>query len=325
MSIAVLSIDGGGIKGIVSAVVLDKLEQLLKEYSNFPDARIGDYFDLIAGTSTGSILTALYLFPENGHPKYSANEILHFYLELGSNIFQKRPLYPLFGSKYTESGLKDTLDYFFDDLKISELLKPCLFTAYDTTSRKAEFFNQITGKKDPLRNPLVSEAVRASCSAPTYFPPVCLSIPPDCPSCYVDGGVIANNPSLCALIEALKLEECNSIQEIHLLSIGNANNDSSYYYENVKKWGLIEWAVPLFSILLNSNTQTVDYQLQTLFHIIGTPEHYLRLQTNTPTKPPALDDYDNATLDYLLNAGDKLIKKYEKELNQFAHWLVTRK
>lgn len=324
MSTAVLSIDGGGMKGIVSALVLDKLELLLKEYSGDANARIGDYFDLIAGTSTGSILAALFLIPQNEHPKYSASQILNFYLDLGPNIFQKQSLYPLFGSKYTNQGFQATLDYFFGDLKISELLKPCLFTSYDTTTRKAVFFNQVNGKKDPARNPLVSEAVKASCSAPTYFPPVCLSITPDCSSCYVDGGVVANNPSLCAVIEALKLEECKSIQEIHLLSIGNVKNDTSYNYRNVKKWGLLEWAVPLFSILLNSNAQTVDYQLQTLFHIIDKPAHYLRLQVNALEKPPAMDDYDNESLDYLLTAGNELIETYKKELNDFAKWLVTR-
>lgn len=324
MSTAILSIDGGGMKGIVSAVLLDKLEILLQKYSQNPNARIGDYFDFIAGTSTGSILAALYLIPENNHPKYSAWEILNFYLTLGPSIFVKQSLYPLFGSKYVSHGFQETAEKLFGSLKTSELFKPCLITSYDTTSRKAIFFNSETGKKDPLRNPYVAEAVRASCSAPTYFPPVCLSITPDCPACYVDGGVVANDPSLCAVIEALKLKQCKSIHDIHLLSVGNVKNDVSYKYRDVKKWGLLEWAVPLFSTLLNSNTQTVDYQLKTLFSIIEEGDHYLRLQVNTLDKPPAMDDYSSDAVNYLLTAGDEMCETYDKQLHEFANWLVSR-
>lgn len=325
MSIAILSFDGGGMKGIVSAVVADKLERLLQKYSQNPQARIGEYFDLIAGTSTGSILTALYLTPENGHPKYSAHEILDFYLTLGAAVFQKQSLFPLFGSKYISSGFEITLEKYFGSLTIRDLLKPCLITSYDTTSRKAEFFNSETAKHMPERNPLVREAVRASCSAPTYFPPVCLSSTPECPACYVDGGVIANDPALCAIIEALKLEQCESIYDIHLMSIGNLKNDSNYHYRDVKKWGLIEWAVPLFSILLNSNEQTVDYQLKTLFNILGPQNRYLRIQMNALKKPPAMDDFSKKTVDFLLTCGDELFETYRSELEEFAKWLVTRK
>lgn len=324
MSTAILSIDGGGMKGIVSAVLLDKLETLLQEYSRNPNARIGDYFDLIAGTSTGSILAALYMLPEENHPKYSAKEILNFYLALGPSIFVKQSLYPLFGSKYVSRGFQETAEKLFGNLKMSQLLKPCMITSYDTTSRKAIFFNSETAKKDPFRNPYVAEAVRASCSAPTYFPPVCLSMAPDCPACYVDGGVVANTPSLCAIIEALKLKQCKSIHDIFLLSVGNVKNDTFYKYRDVKKWGLIEWAVPLFSTLLNSNTQTVDYQLKTLFSIIDEEDHYLRLQVNTLDKPPAMDDYSTEAINYLLTAGDEMIEKYDKQLHEFVNWLVLR-
>lgn len=324
MSTAILSIDGGGMKGIVSAVVLEKLEELVQLYSRNPKARIGDYFDLVAGTSTGSILTALYLTPDNGHPKFSAKQILEFYLTLGPSIFQKQSLYPLFGSKYMGREFEDALNKILGTIRLSELLKPCLITSYDTTARKAVFFNQETAKKDDSRNILVADAVRASCAAPTYYPPVCLTNPPVCPSCFVDGGVVANNPALCAIIESLKLPHCQSMHDIYLLSVGNIKNDTSYYYREVKKWGLIEWAAPLFSILLNSNEQTVDYQLSSLFSQTDEQNHYLRLQVNALEKPPAMDDYSKEAIDFLLTCGDELIETYTEELDSFAEWLVKR-
>lgn len=324
MSIAILSIDGGGMKGIVSAVLLDKLEMLLQEYSKNTDARIGDYFDLFAGTSTGSILTAFYLIPENDYPKYSAHDILDFYLTLGPSIFEKQSLFPLFGSKYTSHGFDEELSHYFGNLKLSDLLKPCLITSYNTTNRSAVFFNRETALKDSNRNPLVKEVVRASCAAPTYFPPICLSKTPDCPNCYIDGGIVANNPSFCAVIEAMKLEQCKSIQDIHVCSVGNVKNDATYNCREVRKWGLIEWAVPLFSLLLNSNMQTVDYQMKALFNNLDKEEHYMRFQMNSLEKPPAMDDYSDKAIDFLLTAGYEMIETYEDQLNQLAKWLVTR-
>ena len=85
--ICILSIDGGGIRGIIPAKILVRLEKLLQEYSRNPQARISDYFDLIAGTSTGSILTGLYLCPSDGErkmAKYTAQQALDLYLNEGA-------------------------------------------------------------------------------------------------------------------------------------------------------------------------------------------------------------------------------------------------
>lgn len=324
MSTVILSIDGGGMKGIVSAVFLDKLELLLKKYSQNPNARIGDFFDLIAGTSTGSILTAFYLLPENGHPKYSAHEILNFYLTLGPSIFDKQSLFPLFGSKYTSHGFEEQLSYYLGNVKLSELLKPCLITSYNTSNRSAIFFNRETALKDPIRNPLLKEAVRASCAAPTYFPPVCYSRNPNCLNCYIDGGIVANNPSFCAVIEALKLKQCKSLHDIYVCSVGNVKNDETYTGRDIRKWGLIEWAVPLFSLLLNSNMQTVDYQMKKLFDNLDLSDHYLRFQANSISKTPAMDDCSEKAIDFLLSTGEELAETYQESLEHFAQWLVYR-
>ena len=124
------------------------------------------------------------------------------------------------------------------------------------------------------------------------------------------------------MIEALKLPECKSIHNLYLLSVGNIKNDTSYYYRDVKKWGLLEWAAPLFSILLNSNEQTVDYQIKSLFHTLNRDEQYLRLQLNRTIKVPDLDDYSNSAIDYMMTCGYELVETYQKELDQFSKWLV---
>ena len=88
MKMRILSIDGGGIRGILPGQILVALEEKLIEKSGNPNARIGDFFDLIAGTSTGAILGAAYICPDiNGQPKFSAQEAVNFYLEDGDEIF----------------------------------------------------------------------------------------------------------------------------------------------------------------------------------------------------------------------------------------------
>ena len=80
----ILSIDGGGIRGILPGQVLVSLEEKLKKLDKNKDAKIADYFDLIAGTSTGGILSCMYLTPtdeKNKRPKFSAKKAVELYLD----------------------------------------------------------------------------------------------------------------------------------------------------------------------------------------------------------------------------------------------------
>lgn len=322
-SVRVLSIDGGGIKGIITAKILVQLEDLLKKYSHNPYAKIADYFDLIAGTSTGAILAALYLCP--GHletARYSAREILDFYLRFGKEIFKRRPLYPLYGSKYTNQPLRKLLQSYLGNLMISDLSKPCLLTSYDMTQRKSIFFNSLSSKKDPARDYPVSEAVLASASAPTYFPPSCLYKNKCCSSGLIDGGVFANNPSMCALIEALKLTSFKNMEDLLLLSAGNAKETHSYTYESALHWGVFQWAIPIFNILADSGEQTISYQMDKLFESLHLSEQYLRVQYQTAKKVPAMDDVSESSIKSLLSMGDQLILQEQNRLEEFAKKLV---
>ncbi|MBN4081086.1 patatin-like phospholipase family protein [Caldithrix abyssi] len=114
----ILSIDGGGIRGIIPGQILVEFEKKLKKYSGNDDARIADYFDLIAGTSTGGILACIYLFPGDGNPlkpKFSAKEAVNLYLERGDEIFdvslwQKiRSAGGLTDEKYSANELEEAL------------------------------------------------------------------------------------------------------------------------------------------------------------------------------------------------------------------------
>ena len=123
----ILSIDGGGIRGIIPGRVLVALEQKLQSASNDNNARIADYFDLIAGTSTGGILACLYLCPQSDQrkrPKYTAQDAVDLYLEKGDEIFdipiwhRLRSADGLRDEKYPADGLEEALDDYLGDLKL---------------------------------------------------------------------------------------------------------------------------------------------------------------------------------------------------------------
>ena len=148
----ILSIDGGGIRGIIPGQILVTLEKRLQELDNNPNGKIADYFDMIAGTSTGGILTCIYLIPEKGpksKPKFSAEEAVDLYMERGDEIFdisigQKiRSGFGVLDEKVLcQRRSRKRLEYYLGNLKLSELLKPCLVTAYNIKKRKSHFFTQ---------------------------------------------------------------------------------------------------------------------------------------------------------------------------------------
>ena len=332
MSVNILSIDGGGMKGIISSIVLMHLEEYLREYSQDKDVGIVDYFDIVAGTSTGSILTALLLCPdEYGKPKYHAEDALQLYISRGKDLFRKRPLYPintLFGlykSKYTNRYFKEELDKYFGELKISKLLKPCMIVTYDMETRKTLFLNSISCKQDSSREMLVKDAVLASCSAPTYFPPVKANYGVYREHCFIDGGVSANNPAMSALIESLKLPIVMGLRDTYVFSLGNAMTQKYYSCGNIAKWGIAKFALPLISIFMESSEEIVDYQLHKLYECHRMEDHYLRIEDVIYGEIPAMDDTSKKAIDTFIKIGNQLSDREEERLRAYAKQLVERK
>ncbi len=319
----ILSIDGGGMRGIISAILLQSLEEMLQKYSNNPKARIGDYFDLVAGTSTGSILTVLYLYPnERGESKFSAQEVTQAYIDYGNYIFKRQFFYPFWGAKYTNKNLEGMLVEYFHEDTLGNLRKPCLLTSYDITQRKAVFFNSVTGRADERRNYLLKDAILASTAAPTYFPPTCKKERKSCYGCLVDGGVIANNPSLCALIEALKLPDCSRLNQILTVSVGNAKNTKSYSCRKAKFWGLFQWALPMLDILMDGNEQTVDYQLRRLYKSINQPQDYVRFILHTDETVPKMDECTTEAIKRFQELGNRLVDRERAQTEVLAKRLT---
>ena len=326
----ILSIDGGGIKGIISAVVIERLERVLRQRTGNSEHKIADSFDLIAGTSTGAILAGIYLCPgEDGRPKYSASDALKLYIENGEFIFKRgmpwkfRTLLGLLGPKYSNQNLKILLTNYLGNLKINEFVKPCLITSYDMGRGSPAIFTSWIGRASS-HNIYAKDALLASAAAPTYFPPVRIESKRDNKnynnSFFIDGGVFSNNPSMCAVAEALKFTENHRIEDISLLSVGNIRTDENYEYEKAVNYGLLKWVLPAIDVMMDGSIQTVDDQLTAMYRSVGRSCQYLRVDAGglPHGDAPRMDDASFENIEKLIKMGKLLEYESEHKLRKFA-------
>ncbi len=328
----ILSIDGGGIRGIVPGQILVYVEKLLKEVSGNDRTRIADYFDLIAGTSTGGILTCVYLCPapdDPTTPRFSAEEAVELYLERGDEIFDV-PMWHKFKSgggvfdeRYPAEGLENVLEDYLGILELKSLIKPCLITAYDIKRRQAHFFTQHDAKDNAGQNFYVRDVARATSAAPTYFECALVKSFSNITYPLIDGGVFANNPSLCAYAEARGFPNSPTAKDMVLLSLGTGQSKVPYYYREAKDWGLAEWAKPVIDIMMSGVSETVDYQLQQMYAAVRKPNHYLRIQPQLRHASPEMDNASMENMAALKELGSYTAEEKKKELAAFAKLLVA--
>jgi len=334
----ILSIDGGGIRGILPGQVLVSLEEKLQKRSGDPNARIADYFDLFAGTSTGGILTCLYLCPgkENPmRPAFSAKEAVDLYLKNGGSIFENTIAHKITSfnglgeEKYPSSVIESLLRSYFEDVKLSQLLKPCIIPSYNIYKRSTHFFTQHDAKEKVGYDFYVREVARATSAAPTYFEPARAHSMAGVSYPLVDGGVFANNPSLCAYAEArqqFKREDSSknvTASDMFMLSIGTGTIKKSYEYDKAVGWGSLGWIQPVLDIMMSGASDTVDFQLMEIFDSIDKKENYIRIDPQMGEADTELDNASPENLKALEEAGKATAQQYETELNRIADFLVS--
>jgi patatin-like phospholipase/acyl hydrolase len=297
--IRVLSIDGGGIRGIVPALVLAEIERRTEK-------RTASLFDLIAGTSTGGILACALAKPD----ALPAERLVDLYEQEGPKIFNRtiwqriHSIEGLADQKYDDDGLEDALNRYLGEARLRDTVTDVLIPSYDTERRRPEFFKSARAREEPDRDFALREVARATASAPTYFEPSHLGDRP-----LIDGGVFAVNPGMCAVAEVMRYSPG---AEILLVSLGTGQLTRPFPYDQVKDWGLVEWARPVIDIVFDGASDVVDYQLTQL---LGEPR-FFRFQTELTSASDDLDDASESNLRALRLTGERLISERERELNQ---------
>jgi patatin-like phospholipase/acyl hydrolase len=317
--INVLSIDGGGIRGVLPGEILVYVEKKLSLLYK-KDIKLSDHFDYIAGTSTGGILAALYCFPdENGNPKYSAEEASNLYMDHGTNIFKKEfrwffTFNGFIGPRYRPNNLEKLLENYFKDVRIKESTSNLMLTSIDTTQRDIYFFKSYKGKELENHNLMFRDAVRSTSAAPTYFRPKHLIID-GVDRSLIDGGMGVNNPTVSAYIEVNKLFP--KAKKVNVLSIGTGPLEKSFSYKTAKKWGIINGAPKIFDINLSSMADAVDYQMNKLYENKNMIGSYLRVQPNIFDAKGGMDDASKSNLKLLKEAGEKSLELYKDDIDAF--------
>lgn len=296
----ILSIDGGGIRGVYSAHILKRIEE---EF----DLKLHDYFDLIAGTSTGSIIAGGIAC------NIPIQEIENLYIEKGNDIFTKRknrliPFLPCLGafiSTYSANPLKKILDEKFSDKKLKDVDKKLIIPSTDVYNGDV-FIAKSNYHKDFVRdlNIKVADAILGSCSAPMYFDPH-----PVGSYLLADGGLWANNPSLIAMIDAIK--RCDeTLANIKILSIGTGLYKPEF--KSSKKWGIWNgWKhKKLIDLIFSLQSQSAHNYLSLLLE----KEQIKRINYESEVEQ-TLDDCSH--IDKLISKADLHFTKNADELKSF--------
>ncbi len=351
---SILSCDGGGIRGIIPCVVLVEIEKRTGR-------PICELFDLMAGTSTGGILSAgLSVAGADGKPKFRAQDLLELYLNRGKEIFTPpggifKGLRMLFNAKFPEKNIDPLLREYFGDARLKDTLTPILITSYETQHKTPFYFKTTLAREKPeLEDFYIRDVTRSTSAAPTYFPPNRIGVkgPGYDHLSLVDGGVFANNPSLLAYIEgrqmwknrkgytAMAAETREAIKEAAsrdmvaevaeddyeapflFISIGTGHTKRPYPYDDARKWGAIKWIQPIIDILMQGVSESVHYQMQYLLpKFTNGNPRYYRLNVELAPGDSDMDNVEPENLNKLIDYGQKIVKDNDAHLDRICRTL----
>ncbi len=318
----ILSIDGGGIRGVYPAHIIHRMSE---SFGITPST----HFQMIAGTSTGSIIAAgiaCGVTPE---------KIVSLYQKKGKEIFCSKwssilgALAPIFHSKYSNEGLSEALKDIFGDITLGEISLPLLLPSTDIGNGGVHVFKSAYSPDFTRDNSvLVRDAVLASCSAPTYFDPHRVG-----KYALVDGGLWANNPSLAAVIDAQKRLGVD-LTDISVFSLGTGLAKTNYSVDLNRRWnpfggipllkhlpGFIKWrwgfatgwrTSDLLDFIMSVQGQSIHNYLQLLLR----EEQMLRLTFESNTPLP-LDDC--AAIEDLISRADHEFTHKSEKIGKFLN------
>ncbi|OMO56727.1 Patatin/Phospholipase A2-related protein [Corchorus capsularis] len=338
--VTVLSIDGGGIRGIIPGTLLAFLESKLQELDG-PNARIADYFDIIAGTSTGGLVATMLTAPNkenNQQPMYKAKDINDFYLEHCPKIFPQDSADGSKGPKYDGKYLRTLLNELLEDITVNQTLTNVVLPTFDIKLLQPVIFSTNDAKVNSWKNVRLADACIGTSAAPTLLPPHRFETTDSDEKIHtfdlIDGGVAANNPTLIAISQVwlgmIKKQNAEFKykgpldSKILVLSLGTGTsptNPPKYNAEMASNWSMSDWVflngnTPLLDVSWQASSDMVDFHVSAVFQCSNSIENYLRIQDDTLTGDASTADIaTEENLQNLVEIGNKLLKKRVSKLN----------
>lgn len=331
-SIKVLALNGGGVRGLFTITLLAELEAIIEKHEKRANVKIGDYFDLITGTSIGGIL-ALGLASGK-----SARELKQAFEENAQHIFplkrfkQKRWWHLLRRSIYESEPLYETVKSMIGDtIKFEDLNKRVMITSVNLSTGRPKFF------KTP-HNPMFTfdreirliDAAMATSAAPTYFKPHYIE---KLGHYFADGGLVANNPSFVGIREVLIDMKADfpdaEPKDVKVLNIGTLSEDYCISPNTLSKkcgkgyLGLWNMGERIVLTTMTANQHLQRFMLLREFKAHNIEKNYVEIDATIPNEAASEITLDNATsssLDALRGMGKKLgAERYteDPELRKF--------
>lgn len=314
----VLCIDGGGIKGLFSAEVLNKLE----ETYGYP---ISNYFDMICGTSTGGIIALA--ISANIH----MNDIAQFYVKEGPKIFAqwKKPLrfeghlrlcQALICSKYRQRRLKKALIAVFGTRKIGDSNNLLCIPAYSITTAQNRIFKKDYAQFNQDDEKSYVDVALATTAAPTYFPVHTIANVD-----YIDGGLWANDPTLVAITEYMRMH-ASKYDGLDILSIGSCEHNIAES-PNKKRRSFIDWSNTLFDIYTKGQNQAMSFFLGYLKQFLKFDLNIVRIHGDLSGQQASFISMDTADKNALrtLSGLGKTAGVNNKDKEDVKYFFKTKK
>lgn len=306
----ILSIDGGGLRGIVPLRILQKVEARTGK-------RISETFDMISGTSTGGLLACCLTLSKGGNPpepRYTLEDIAGIYIKDGHIIFPIRSgivkfwysIKSYFAPAYTADGIDEVLrKYAGTEKTIKDALRPVLVSTYDLHGNHPVFFKTSEANDDASANARIFDVCRATSAAPTYLPAYGF-IHKGKKLLGIDGGVYVNNPTMAALAEIsrygmkgfYKKKDGSPVafDDVRVLSLGTGSYTGRVTSKDAVEWGKLDWVTQIIDIMMTGVNQTTSYESSEMLD----KGKYFRANIDIQDKQYSeMDDARLQTRDYL--------------------------
>ncbi|MEO5644416.1 MAG: patatin-like phospholipase family protein [Bacteroidia bacterium] len=324
----ILSMDGGGLRGIVPVLILQKIEAITGK-------RIRDMFHLLAGTSTGGLIAcALSVSDDGTKPLYNLQDVADMYINHGKEIFPPaaKDLYQkligkvdsLFAPGYNPNGLDRILVQMFGNRTMKNCTVPIMACSYDLKNNEPVFFKSRYTQGD-FADASLHDVCRATSAAPTYFPAYEMHY--DCKDrICVDGGVYINNPGMAAVSEISKFGTDPyyktpvdfGFKDIFVLSLGTGTYKFDMSKPRYAKGGLVSWATRISDVMMQSVNASTIYECKEML----APDQYFRVSIEIgDSKYSDMADSSDATRNYLIDQVRTQVSESADVINNLTAFL----
>lgn len=335
----VLTIDGGGVRGIVSAMILAEIETRMRRPAH-------ELFDVIAGTSTGAFIGALAARKSSTLEPLSAHEIVDLYRTDAKKYFKRRAFWPFAQPKFENESVEGVLQHYLGDADLKRTATRFIAPVYALRDAppRVHYFSSLAARQIPSDNHLLWQVVRGATAAPSYFEPFDVrTVNGSLHTTVIDGGVYANNPAMLGWLHAhqslsssyvamrnnnqhgfLSLDEQfetdkDSLQETVVVSLGTGFSNRPINPDKAKKWGRLRWFFPLLDVIVEGQADQATAEMK-IAKKVKLLEYFERLQPPL-RKKVKLDDVkklpllEEATKHFIASyTGDALIKEVCRHL-----------